>query len=138
MGMNRKEAEEYLLSVGIHPNFGYAGVGDSFLIGKATICKALDEKKDDVGLWDVLGISCGDYNTAIDEHILSVMEEINKGPCFVTDLSETLGLDRHYVELIQYLICSAEMGEYGTSPRGCWLTDYGKFILKVLVRNKEA
>ena len=84
-------------------------------------------------IWDL--IKCGGYNTEVDIDIIAVMEciKVNR-PIFYTDISIKLGFKKEYVELIQYIICSLDYAEYGTSPRGCWLTDEGEKILEVFKR----
>lgn len=82
-------------------------------------------------LWDTLKVAYGGYNSAVDLDVLNVMEEVRYGrPAFNTDIAKKFGLSEAHVELIQYLICSAELAEYGTSPRGCWLTKEGEAFLE--------
>jgi hypothetical protein len=44
-------------------------------------------------------------------------------PSFLTDIMKRLDLPEKYVELIQYILCSAGLCDYGTSPRGCFFID---------------
>jgi len=82
-------------------------------------------------LWGALGESCGGYNSAIDADILSCMREMaGDNPSFNTDISTKLQLDPKYIEIIQYLVCGAGLAEYGTSPRGAWLTQKGLDFVK--------
>lgn len=75
-------------------------------------------------MWEALGISCGGYNSAIDALVIRVMQDIlDNRPVYVTDIATRLGVTPEMVELIQYILCSADLCEYGTSPRGCWFID---------------
>lgn len=42
-------------------------------------------------------------------------------------IAEALDLPEAYIELIHYILCSADLCEYGTSPRSCWPEDDKKF-----------
>lgn len=81
---------------------------------------------------NAFGLRCFSYNDQITEDFWRVLQEIaswdalqKPAPCTLR-IAEKLGLDRNYVELIQYIICNNGMAEYGTSPRCCWLTEKGK------------
>lgn len=77
---------------------------------------------------DCLGLSCGGYNSEVTNDILAVMRVIiDDRPAYVTDIAEKTGLLPKHVELIQYILCSADLCEYGTSPRGCWAIDDDRF-----------
>ncbi len=41
-----------------------------------------------------------------------------------SDIAIELDMSTSHVELIQYILCSADICEYGTSPRGCWFNTY--------------
>jgi len=127
----KSQDEKFLKDRGINPTFGYFEVGEKFLRTKVEAIETL-EAKEEGALWKVLNIQCGGYNGAIDEDILKVLSILNTEQTFVDDIAKQMSKDESYIELIQYLICSAELAEYGGSPRGCWLTDYGKFVTKKL------
>ena len=75
-------------------------------------------------------ISCGGYNSEVDEDVINVAKLIrDKRPIFYTDIAKELNLKPTHVELIQYILCSLDFAEYGTSPRGCWLTEKGEKAL---------
>jgi Mn-dependent DtxR family transcriptional regulator len=97
-------------------------------------------KKEDIRpceeIWKL--IECGGYNSQIDEDIIRVMETIATEYSYVTDIADKLHLQDSYVELIQYIICSLDYAEYGTSPRGCWLTDKGTEMLKMFQERLKA
>lgn len=69
-------------------------------------------------------ISVFSYNSEVSDDFFNVMDCVEDG-CSNSAIAEKLGLSPNYVELIQYLLCNNGHAEYGTSPRGCWLTDKG-------------
>jgi len=86
-------------------------------------------------IWDL--ITCGGYSSEVDDDIILVMETIKQQRAiYVTDIADKLNIQRNYVALIQYIICSLDYAEYGTSPRGCWLTEEGEKILEVF-KNRQ-
>ena len=87
--------------------------------------------------WLAMGVPCGGYSSTVDDDALSVLRAINDGTKsgraggeyrnYVTEITKTTSLSETHVELYQYLFCSANWCEYGTSPRGCWFVyDYGE------------
>ena len=76
--------------------------------------------------WDILGIPNGTYSSAVDEHIIYVIERMIPNPhaAYSSDIAKERGWPEEYVELIKYILCSANLAEYGTSPRGAWI-DHG-------------
>jgi hypothetical protein len=81
-------------------------------------------------IWDQLGLDCCGHNSAVDDQIVAVLELVS-GPDFIfnDDIAEKTGMTKEHVELIQYLLCSADLAEYGTSPRGCWGTEKAQQLL---------
>lgn len=82
---------------------------------------------DDWDFWtdEVKSLHCVGYNSKIDYDALAVLEGIQfKEYC--TEIATKTGLPAEYVELLQSIFCSAGWAEYGTSPRGCWLTKSGE------------
>lgn len=75
------------------------------------------------------------YNGAIDSDIISVLRKLEQKTLFMDDLATSLGLEKKYVEMIQHLLCGLGLCEYGTSPRGCWITDDGKKYIKFIDNN---
>lgn len=79
--------------------------------------------------WTALGISCGGYSSAVDSEAIAVLRAIRHGveeSRYVTGIAAATGLSEGHVELWQYIFCSADWCEYGTSPRGCWIVhDHG-------------
>lgn len=61
---------------------------------------------------DVLGLPSGGYNGHVDQDIIDVMQKMADQEFFAQNTHE---------ELIAYILCSAELAEYGTSPRGAWI-----------------
>jgi len=87
--------------------------------------------------WDILGIPKGTYNSAVDEHIIYVIDRMIPKPyaAFSSDIAKEKGWPEEYVELIKYILCSAELAEYGTSPRGAWINhDLADLMPKVIER----
>ena len=80
--------------------------------------------------WDALGVRCGGYSSAIDDDALAVLKAIRDGAAsrhsggeftnYTTDIAAKTGMSATHVELWQYLFCSADWCDYGTSPRGCF------------------
>ena len=70
--------------------------------------------------WEGLGLPLGPYNGAVEHDVLVVLEGILAGK-FMTDIASETGLTEGHVELIQYMLCDADVCDYGTSPRGCWV-----------------
>ena len=124
-------ARSYIQENGLDFKFGFGSVSGDFLIKKANIIWNLNNKSADIS--DVVELSCGGYNGAVDDDIWAVLKYIESdNDSFVTNMAKALKLDKNYVELIQYILCGADLCEYGSSPRGCWLTEYGKFVVKKL------
>lgn len=79
---------------------------------------------------DALGIEVYSYNQQVSLELWGVLELLanakEKGESiYNTEIANELRLTPSHVELIQYLLCNNDHAEYGTSPRGCWLTDKG-------------
>lgn len=77
--------------------------------------------------WNAMGVHCGGYGGDVDWDIIRVLRIIG-GPRessrYNLDIAKETGLAPNHVELIQYLLCSADWCDYGTSPRGCF-PNYG-------------
>lgn len=77
-------------------------------------------------------IKCGGYSSDVDCAIVEVMRDIKDNrPAYLTDIHKRTQHSIILVQLIQYIICSMDYAEYGTSPRGCWLTTKGESMLEV-------
>lgn len=81
--------------------------------------------------WEALGQRFGGYSSEVDDDSIRVLRAIKDGLArsranepglgfYSTDIAEATGLSASHVELFQYMFCSADWCEYGTSPRGCW------------------
>ncbi|HEY1605579.1 MAG TPA: hypothetical protein VGF77_08260 [Allosphingosinicella sp.] len=90
---------------------------------------ALDDNWDDP--WVDLGVPLGGYSSSVDDDILAVLKAIRDGSRrlrqnedgpgnYVTDIAKVTGLSESHIELIQYIFCSCDWCDYGTSPRGCF------------------
>lgn len=94
----------------------------------ATAAKYSEDECPTSAWGDCLKLSCGGYNGAVDDDVLAVMRLIaDCRPIYVTEIAAETGLAPNYVELIQYILCSADLCEYGTSPRGCWPINDDRF-----------
>lgn len=69
--------------------------------------------------WEEWGLGCVGYNGQIDVDVIKTLKAI-RDKKFNTDIAEKLGLPEQYIELIQSILASKGVTEYGTSPRGCW------------------
>lgn len=87
-------------------------------------------------LWNTLlgERNCATYDGAVDSEVLRVLGLIiSKRVIYYTDIAKELNLEPNHVQLIQFLLCTADLCEYGCSPRGCWETEKGKeFFYKML------
>lgn len=86
--------------------------------------------KCDILIGDELGIQVYSYNQQVSDELFGVFELLAKAKeareaIYNTEIARQLNLSKSHVELIQYLLCNNDHAEYGTSPRGCWLTDKG-------------
>ena len=120
-------------------NVDYKYISDHELVRLYTACMHLDSAEDIDIMWHIFGLNCGGYNGEIDYDIFNVLcflfehrdnVEVSK---YVDNIAKNTGLDPKYVELIQYIICSSELADYGTSPRGCFLTDLGLYVTLQLI-----
>ena len=68
------------------------------------------------------------YNKELDKDIWLVMEHLNEG-LYLTEISSKTQLSEKYIELIQHVLCREYLADYGTSPRGCWLSKKGEIYL---------
>lgn len=76
-------------------------------------------EKNEFDPWQEWGLDCVSYTSQIDEDVINIMECI-KYKMYCSDISIKLNLPEQYIELIQSILCSKDICEYGTSPRGCW------------------
>lgn len=83
---------------------------------------AEDEHGDYWDPWQFLGLHCLSYSSVIDQNAIDVLRGMQDG-LYCTDIAARAGMAPEHVELLQGIICSHNLGEYGTSPRGCWPTD---------------
>ncbi len=82
-------------------------------------------------IWQEI-IPCGGYSSEVDDAIIKVMQLIrDKRLIFYSDICKITGFQSEFVQLVQYILSTMDYAEYGTSPRGCWLTPTGEKMLKV-------
>jgi hypothetical protein len=108
-------------------------------------CKYCDNEgclgcdSDDV-LGEALYLPVFGYNSAVSDNIFNILEYLcigNREDRFVTGLAKRFDLTPEHVELIQYLLCGADLCDYGTSPRGCFITDKGRELYSKLKTLRE-
>ena len=126
--MNLKEAELLLNKHSINLNFGYGSVSESFLIEKAENISRLEDVDWWESLWQAIGCSCGGYSGELDQLLLGLV--LN----YMNEDSENNGIfydksRQNEIEILNYIMCSADILEYGSSPRFPWLTRYGEVVL---------
>jgi Mn-dependent DtxR family transcriptional regulator len=93
--------------------------------------EALEEFNDMIST--AFGIDVFTYNSEVTDEFWGVLEMVAENrPAYNTDIAKKLNLKESHVELIQYLLCNKDHAEYGTSPRGCWLTPKGEAVYKKL------
>lgn len=68
---------------------------------------------DEQSVWEFIGVPMGGYNSQIDADIARTLQQMH---------DRKFWADTNYEEILSYLWCSCGVGEYGTSPRGAWLT----------------
>lgn len=93
-----------------------------------------DTEKDDYrarnSFWaDILGVTCGGYNQEVDEAVISALEALQCGVFFADNVQD---------EIIAYLLCSANLAEYGSSPRAAFLcNDLSDVLHRVIERFRQ-
>lgn len=86
---------------------------------------------------DNINLRCGGYSFTIDLDIYNVMKlSADSDTMYSAYIAKELNLSEDYVELIKYIICSEDLADYGTSPRGSWLESKGIELLKLLTELK--
>lgn len=131
--MKYEEALDILKTFEIDAKFGYGGVSKEYVIRKAEILELLSDPDYDLSegdIWLAIECNCGGYNGYWDDILLKVIKDLR------SENPENIFLEgkkyQNEVEIINYILCSADICEYGTSPRFCWLTDYGKVVFNLL------
>ena len=71
------------------------------------------------------------YNQGLDIDILKVLQCLNSDDFkFYDKVAVELNMTENYVELILHITSDLDLTEYGTSPRGSWLTEDGRKYLE--------
>lgn len=86
---------------------------------------------------DALNIDFFSYNSEVTDQVWGVIRLMGEArekndSIFNTEIAKQLGITEAHAELIQYLVCNNDNADYGTSPRGAWLTDKGFELYKTL------
>ena len=125
---NDKLLNKYKLS----KKFGYGGVSEEFVQEKCNLLKRLEDPEYFVTLWEAVGCQCGGYNGELDELLLDVVKsqlaentENNGIFLYGKDASEEI---KSKIELINYILCSADLLDYGTSPRFPFISPFGRGV----------
>ena len=71
--------------------------------------------------WEAMGHQYFSYSSEVDMDALRVLKGIIEKK-YCTDIAKENGMAPAHVEMIQYLFCGANWVDYGTSPRGCWIS----------------
>ena len=78
------------------------------------------------------------YDGNIVDDVFAVMSALSaERGLYYTDIAERFGYDPKYVHLMLEVLAYHEMTEYGTSPRGSWLTDAGSELLDLATRFRD-
>ncbi len=91
---------------------------------------------------DSLGVPYMCYNFAVNEDVFTVMRFSSIGyrgklSPFTSDIAKRTGMQENYIELIKYILCTNDHAEYGSSPRGAWLTKKGTTLYKQLKKLRK-
>lgn len=76
----------------------------------------------DTSPWDNLSLSCCSYNGEIDRAAIWVLEITAQGVTWGDDAAKLAGLDPLLVEILKCAFSAADVFEYGSSPRGAWVS----------------
>jgi hypothetical protein len=83
------------------------------------------QDEDEFDMWNELGVPCGGYSSRIDFLVIEIMKNLQFPILpYVTDIAKKLEVSEDFVELVQYILCSKDLFEYGVSPRGCFPKSY--------------
>lgn len=72
---------------------------------------------------------CGGYDGETDKDLLDILKT-QKETGWYERTAEKLDLDPKYVVTMIYILCSGDLLDYGTSPRGAFTTSLGNWIIK--------
>jgi len=124
--------DSFFTSRGLDPKFGYGGVSSHFLRSKKLIIEDLEDPDFYCDLWEIVEVGCGGYDNVWDSKLRLVVEDLLSSDPKGIFLSKTnLNILESDIEILNYILCSADICNYGTSPRFPWLTSYGKYVLNL-------
>ena len=93
----------------------------------------INEKNfEDYDVLTLMGFKHSTYNGQVYNELWDVITGVANVE-FNSSIAESLNLSKTHVELIQYLLCDKELADYGTSPRGCFLTAIGRSLYDLMV-----
>lgn len=81
----------------------------------------------------------GAYDSEIADDAINVLKYLGEKheAFYYTDVAKALNLDPKYVAVFLDLFAHSNLTEYGTSPRGSWLTDKGEEALEQVTIQRE-
>lgn len=79
--------------------------------------------------WEVFPALYGSYDRAFDECVLDVLRELRDENKSRRDLAS---------EMVREMLCTAELCDYGTSPRACFPTQQFRELLPALIEKWES
>lgn len=85
--------------------------------------------------WDIFPSLYGTYSSEFDDLAIEVLTDLMIEPG-----NPRYGRGRNDLaaQMFQEMLCTAELCEYGSSPRGCWATTEFKPLLPELIEKWEA
>lgn len=97
--------------------------------------RPMPENRDMLGVfgdfdpWDIFPSLYGSYDSGFDECVIEVLTEVLCGNRVRQDLA---------ADMVREMLCTANLCEYGTSPRHCFPTQYFKELLPELIQKWQA
>ncbi|MDJ0921057.1 MAG: hypothetical protein QNI84_08005 [Henriciella sp.] len=82
---------------------------------------------------DILDVQCGGYGTAVDEDVMFVLDKMSRNEFVASKVAHEKGWPASYAEFISYVVCSAGLADYGSSPRGAWIFDDLKDLIPAVI-----
>jgi len=79
--------------------------------------------------WDLFPCLYGSYSKDFDDMALDVLRDIRAGDVRRDDLAS---------QMFREMLCTANLCDYGTSPRVCFATEQFKEVLPALIEKWEA
>lgn len=120
-------------------NLTETAFSEEVIQNKHIILERLDNPNRYVDAWDIINCPCGGYNEELDELLEEAFKDLlSEKPLCVFLHGEDDEEYRLKRELINYILCSADIMDYGTSPRFGWLTPWGKVVLGLYFKQDDS